>query len=95
MSESRVLGVAEAWQRLLLRLYPVDFREELGEDMVEAYRDKCRAAFRRGGAWSVARVSDGACRFDSERSGREGSSGGAVETRRRRRQATAARRWQC
>ncbi|HSK17773.1 MAG TPA: ADOP family duplicated permease [Longimicrobiales bacterium] len=56
MSESRVLRIAEGWQRLLLRLYPVDFREELGEDMVEAYRDRCRAAFRRGGTRSVARV---------------------------------------
>jgi hypothetical protein len=56
MNEGRVLRPAERWLRLLLRFYPADFREELGESVVEAYRDRCRAALGRGGAWSVAGV---------------------------------------
>ncbi len=33
----------EALYRLLLRLYPADFRERYGEDMVEFYRDRVRS----------------------------------------------------
>jgi putative ABC transport system permease protein len=48
--------MAEWWLRLLVRLYPADFREELGASVVEAYRDRCRTAYRRGGVVSVAKV---------------------------------------
>jgi putative ABC transport system permease protein len=53
MSESRWLRCSEVWVRLLVRLYPTDFREEMGDEMVEAYRDRCRDALRRGGFVSV------------------------------------------
>jgi hypothetical protein len=47
---------SERWFRLLLRLYPVDFREEMGEALVEAYRDRCRKAAARGGAAALAGI---------------------------------------
>jgi putative ABC transport system permease protein len=56
MSEARWLRRSEAWARLLLRLYPAHFREETGEEVVEAYRDGCRAALRRGGVGSMLAV---------------------------------------
>lgn len=56
MSEERWLRASERWLRLLLWLYPSDFREELGEPLVEAYRDRCRAAVRRGGPAALGRV---------------------------------------
>ncbi|HEX8670680.1 MAG TPA: ADOP family duplicated permease [Longimicrobium sp.] len=49
MSESRWLRVSDGWVRLLMRLYPSDFRDEMGDAVVEAYRDRCRAALRDGG----------------------------------------------
>jgi putative ABC transport system permease protein len=56
MSDERWLARSERWSRLLLRLYPPHFREELGEELVEAYRDRARAALRRGGVVSLAWV---------------------------------------
>jgi len=47
---------SERWFRLLLRLYPVDFREEMGEALVEAYRDRCRKAAARGGAAALTGI---------------------------------------
>jgi putative ABC transport system permease protein len=47
---------SERWLRLLLRLYPADFRDEMGEALVETYRDRCRAAARTGGALALAGV---------------------------------------
>jgi predicted permease len=41
--------MSERWFRLLLRLYPPDFRDEMGEAVVEAYRDRARAALQKGG----------------------------------------------
>jgi putative ABC transport system permease protein len=55
-SEERWLGASERWLGLVLRLYPADFRDELGEALVEAYRDRCRAALRRGGGVALASV---------------------------------------
>lgn len=49
MTSHRSLTVSERWFRLLLRLYPSDFRDELGEALVEAYRDRAREAFAAGG----------------------------------------------
>jgi putative ABC transport system permease protein len=45
---------SERWFRRLLRLYPADFRDELGEAMVETYRDRVRDAFDRHGRVGVA-----------------------------------------
>ena len=56
MSEQRWMNRSERWFGMLLRFYPVDFREEMGEALVETYRDRARAALRRGGAPSLAGV---------------------------------------
>jgi predicted permease len=56
MRRERVLHASERWFRLLLRVYPIDFREELGEAVVEAYRKRVREAGDRGGLTPVARV---------------------------------------
>lgn len=55
MSPDRWLERSDRWFRLLLRLYPVDFRDQMGNALVETYRDRCRTALRtRGfGALSV------------------------------------------
>jgi putative ABC transport system permease protein len=68
MSGERVLRASERWFRLLLLLYPVDFREEMGEGLVETYRDRARAALERGGVVRVALVWLGAF-ADSLRNG--------------------------
>lgn len=56
MNDERWLGRSEHWFRLLLRLYPAHFREELGGGVVETYRDRARAALRRRGLVSLAWV---------------------------------------
>lgn len=56
MSERRWLDASERWLRLLLLLYPPDFRDEMGVAVVEAYRDRCRSALRRGGLPALTRV---------------------------------------
>lgn len=44
------------WFRLLLRLYPRDFRESVGGAFVEAYLDRCAVARTRAGTMGVALV---------------------------------------
>ena len=56
MSPSRLVNVSERWFRLLLRLYPADFRDDMGEAFVETYRDRARDALARGGVIALARV---------------------------------------
>lgn len=56
MTGERMLNASERWFRLLLHLYPADFREEMGAALVETYRDRCRAALRQGGAASLCMV---------------------------------------
>lgn len=46
----------ELYLRLLLRFYPQDFREEMGDEIIAAYRVRAREALRRGGPPSLARV---------------------------------------
>jgi predicted permease len=48
MKDDQLLNVSESFFRLLLRLYPPDFRDEMGEDLIETYRDRCRDAVRQG-----------------------------------------------
>ena len=48
MSASNTMTASERWIRTLLRLYPCDFREEMGEAVVETYLDRCANAARRG-----------------------------------------------
>ncbi|HEX6939918.1 MAG TPA: ADOP family duplicated permease [Longimicrobiales bacterium] len=56
MSEERWLRWSERLYRGLLRAYPVDFREEMGEEVVGAYREWSREAYGRGGVVALARV---------------------------------------
>jgi putative ABC transport system permease protein len=56
VSEGRWLAVSDRWFRLLLGFYPQDFREELGEALVETYRDRARDALRNGGVLSLLGV---------------------------------------
>lgn len=56
MSADRLLNASERWFRLLLRLYPIDFRDDMGDSVVEAYRDRAREALHRRGIVGLARV---------------------------------------
>jgi putative ABC transport system permease protein len=49
MMRNRMLNMSERWFRLLQRLYPPDFRDEMGNAMVEAYMDRARDALKNGG----------------------------------------------
>jgi len=49
MTRNRILHLSERWFRLLMRLYPPDFRDEMGNAMVEAYLDRARDALKDGG----------------------------------------------
>jgi putative ABC transport system permease protein len=52
----RLLDLSERWFRLLLRLYPADFRDEMGNALVETYRDRAREALQRHGMLRLAAV---------------------------------------
>jgi putative ABC transport system permease protein len=54
MNGTFLLNLSERWFRLLLRLYPADFRDEMGESVVETYRDRARDAVNRGGVIRLA-----------------------------------------
>src|SRR5688572_19848121 len=56
MTGRRLLNLSERWFRLLQRLYPADFRDELGDAVVETYRDRAREALTRGGVTGLAAV---------------------------------------
>ena len=68
MSGDRLMRASARWARLLLRLYPADFRDEMGTGVVETYLDHCRAAVRRGGILALLGVWMKAL-FDSIRNG--------------------------
>jgi putative ABC transport system permease protein len=68
MTHRRVVSGTERWFRLLLRLYPPDFREEMGDAVVEAYRDRARQARTARGPAAVLAVCAVAL-WDSLRSG--------------------------
>jgi putative ABC transport system permease protein len=56
MSRDLLVNLSERWFRLLQRLYPPDFRDDMGESLVEAYRDRAREALRRGGILQLTLV---------------------------------------
>lgn len=56
MVSDRLVHVSERWFRLLQRLYPPDFRDDMGDAIVETYRDRARDALRRGGMLRLAVV---------------------------------------
>src|SRR5215471_485671 len=49
MTQPRLLHMSERWFRLLRRLYPPDFRDEMGNAVVEAYVDRARNELNHGG----------------------------------------------
>jgi predicted permease len=49
-----VTAPREAWFRLLLRLYPDDFRDEVGDALVETYLERARDARASGGRRALA-----------------------------------------
>ena len=49
MTRPRMLDMSERWFRLLERLYPPDFRDEMGSAMIEAYMDRACDALKNGG----------------------------------------------
>jgi putative ABC transport system permease protein len=56
MVNDRLVNLSERWFRLLQRLYPPDFRDDMGDAVVETYRDHARDALRRGGILRLAIV---------------------------------------
>ena len=50
------MHLSEGWFKLLRQLYPPDFRDEMGDALVEAYRDRARDALLRGGVLRLAAV---------------------------------------
>jgi putative ABC transport system permease protein len=48
MTRHRMLHISERWFLLLERLYPPDFRDEMGNAVVEAYMDRARDALKKG-----------------------------------------------
>jgi predicted permease len=61
MSHERLLRVSERWFRLVLRLYPADFRDELGHAVVHTYRERARLAVARRGMIGLASLCLRAC----------------------------------
>lgn len=57
MTHERLVALSDRWFRLLLSLYPVDFRDEMGDAMLDAYRDRAIAALRRRGLTGLLAVS--------------------------------------
>lgn len=49
---NRLVDISERWFRLLQRLYPPDFRDDMGDAVVDTYRDRARAALNRNGSGS-------------------------------------------
>jgi len=54
MKGKRLLFVTDQWFGLLLRFYPVDFRDEMGKALLETYRDRARETYGRGGFFRLA-----------------------------------------
>jgi len=56
MTHDQKMRVSERWFRTLLRLYPKDFRDELGFGIVEAYQNRARTILDRSEAFGLARL---------------------------------------
>jgi putative ABC transport system permease protein len=56
MTDARILKLSEHWFRLLLRLYPADFRDEIGAAIVDVYRERAGQAMSRHGRPGLAMV---------------------------------------
>jgi putative ABC transport system permease protein len=49
MTRESLMNLSNRWFTLLRRLYPADFRDEMGTAVVEAYMDRARDAMKTGG----------------------------------------------
>lgn len=56
MNRDRLLRLSDRWFRLLVRSYPPDFRDDMGQAVAEAYRDRAREALSQGGVVMLAAV---------------------------------------
>ena len=56
MTDEQWMKASRRLASLLLRIYPADFRDEMGEGVVETYLDRCRSAVRYGGVVALGRV---------------------------------------
>jgi putative ABC transport system permease protein len=54
MNGDRLMRVSDRWFRLLQRFYPPDFRDDMGNSVVEAYHDRARDALNRRGVAGLA-----------------------------------------
>ena len=54
MTPERLMNLSRRWFTVLQRLYPADFRDEMGTAFVEAYMDRARAAMKSGGPMRLA-----------------------------------------
>ncbi|MGH7623268.1 MAG: hypothetical protein ACREMU_13075, partial [Gemmatimonadaceae bacterium] len=59
MSAPMTMPASERWLRLLLHVYTADFRDEMGDEIVDSYLERCRQAAARGplslaGVWMRA-----------------------------------------
>jgi putative ABC transport system permease protein len=63
-----LLNASDRWFRLLLWLYPPDFRDEMGKALVATYHERTRDAYHRGSILGLASVW-GAALWDSLRNG--------------------------
>jgi putative ABC transport system permease protein len=54
MTHDHLMQISDRWFRLLLRLYPADFRDGMGVGVVDAYRDRARVTLNRSGAMGLA-----------------------------------------
>ena len=83
MTSDRLVNLSERWFRLLGRFYPPDFRDDMGDAVVETYRDRARDALRRGGFLRLALVwMTRARRLAAQRSRRTRAPRGLVATQR-------------
>jgi putative ABC transport system permease protein len=68
VNAGRLIRFSKTWFRLLLRLYPPDFRDGMGHALVETYQDRVHEALGSGGSLRIASVWWAALR-DSLRNG--------------------------
>jgi putative ABC transport system permease protein len=54
MKRDSLMDLSARWFTLLQRLYPADFRDEMGNAVVEAYMDRARVALKTGGQVRLA-----------------------------------------
>jgi putative ABC transport system permease protein len=56
VNNDSLMRLSSRWFKLLLRLYPPDFRDEMGKGLTETYLDRSRDALRNGGAFRLSGI---------------------------------------